>query len=256
MGFFSSDEKPKPKKFIKKSKEQVYKDLKGKPADTSAYRKDPIDIELENQMLSNYPSLYGRTFDPEILDLLANDLQLNNVRITPQSGGVGPLTPEYMRKGELFDIDEMPKESNVNSFTKFLGRFDPFRSEVPLTAEERKNLPLFYTPNRMRGMAKAYEGLGTARDFRTGRKGGEELFEDANLNFKVPSNVDPRMLNSAYLNVNPITLDEMIEAPGMGKLRFKGIQERLAKEKIKQKALDAVKQQVEDEEIDELMKNK
>ena len=228
MGFFDSDEKPK--KYTKKTKEQVYKGLKGVPADTSNIAGlDPIDNELYNQIMSQYPN--ANTSDLNALSALADDLQLNNIRIAPANRGMDYLNPpQYMRKGELLDIDEMPKESSPTSFTKFLGRFDPFKSEVPLTTKERQNLPLFYSPERHLPIAYPYEKLGQAKDFRMGRKGGAELFKDQNLDFDRASNVDPRMLQSAHLNVNPQTLDEMISAPGTGKIRFKLLQDRLKKE--------------------------
>lgn len=254
MGFFDSDEKPK-RVYKKKSKEEIYRGLKGKPADSSDfYGGDAIERELQNQILSQYPEgkEYGTNYDKlKRLEALANDLQLNKIRITSRFGSDLDDLPQYMRKGELFDVDRMPKESNPNSFTKFLGRFDPFRSEVPLTAEERRNLPLFYGAERGNvPVSYMYGKLGMAKDFRTGRKGGEELFKDQNLELDRSSNVDPRILNSALLNVNPQTLDELITAPGTGKIRFKALQEKLAKEKKLKDAINRVKEAVDEEEIE------
>ena len=145
----------------------------------------------------------------------------------------------------------MPKESNPNSLTSFLGRFDPFRNEVPLNEKDRMNDPIKYNP-KADYPEQGLVGLGLSRDFRTGRMPQKV----DNVNFKNATSIDPRILNSAYLNVNPKTLDEMITAPGTGTVRFNALRQKLAEQKKRQDLLNSVKEQQEDEEADELMKNR
>lgn len=247
----------------KKTKEQIYKELQGVAASPYTFISDahsPIREKLQEQITSQYPLPYKD--EQELnnnLKKLVEDMQLDKVTVSPHGGSSEYYNlPRYLHEGESYDIDELPKESNPNSFTKFLGRLDPFKQEVALSPEDRMNdlikySPIGYGPN---SLGQTLVGLGKIKDFRQGRLSGEDMYKDRNIDFKRSSTDNPRIVNSAYLGVNPITLDEMIEAPGTGKIRFKKLQERLAKEKAKQRAIDAAKQQVEDEEVDELMKNR
>lgn len=241
------------KKYKKKSKEQVYKELQNINADNPYTYIDPIREHLYNQIKAVYPEKEQTNAERiNTYKNLANDMDVGNISIAPLFSARYHTLPTYLHKGEEYDIDELPKESNPHSLTSFLGRFDPFRNEVPLTKEDRMRDPLKYAP-RMESVEQGLVGLGKAKDFRAGRVPAE--MED-DYNFRRASSDDPRLVNSAFLKVNPKTLDEMIERPGTGIIRFKAIQDRLAKEKIKQKALDSVKEQLEDEEIEKLMKEK
>jgi hypothetical protein len=245
----------KPKK---KSKEQVYKELQGQgasPNSSGAFA--PIRTQLQEQVESQYPVNYKSM--PEYYDILkklANDMQLDKVTFSGR-GGYYEL-PEYMYKGENYDIDELPKQSNPNSLTSFLGRFDPFKQEVPLTEKERMNAPVKYGPERFapNEFGQTLVGLGKIKDFRTGREGGRDMYEDKNIRFRFPTSEDSRIVNSAYLDVNPQTLDEMINAPGTGAIRFKAVQDQLKKAKQRQDILNSVKDKVEDDEVEELLKNR
>jgi hypothetical protein len=249
MGFFDSEEK----KYKKKSKEQVYKELEGKPTDTGNFL-NYLTAALHNQIMSQYPKARG-TMPEHIAALkgLANDMGINNINVVPMYNQDWDEKPTYLHKGESYDIDELPKEANPHSLTSFLGRFDPFRNEVPLTAKDRANDPIHYEP-RTAELGRASIGLGLARDFRTGRLPAE--LADKDYNFRIASSADPRMTHSAFNKLNPQTLDEMITAPGTGKIRFKALQERLAKEKAMKDLINSAKEQVEDEEVEKLMKER
>lgn len=248
----------KPKK---KTKEQIYKELQGLAA--SPYTSDadsPIRQKLQEQITSQYPLPYKDRQELNAnLKNLVNDMQLDKVIVSPHGGTAGYFDlPQYLHKGESYDIDELPKESNPNSLTSFLGRFDPFKNEVPLSAEDRMNdlvkySPIGYGPN---SLGQTLVGLGKIKDFRKGRLSGADMYEDRDINFDRPSTEDSRIVNSAYLGVNPATLDEMINAPGTGVIRFKAIQDQLKKAKARQSAIDSVKDQLEDEEVEQLIKNR
>lgn len=233
-------------KFKKRSKQEVYKDLEGKAAD-GGYSPDPVRTELLKQVLSQYPNIRdSMTEQSNALKNLANDMQVGNIAIAPIQGQDWRKKPTYLHNKESYDIDKLPKESNPDSFTSFLGRFDPFKTEVPLTLKDRQKDPIHWEPRS--GDPQIFlPGLGLARDFRTGRS--PEKLEDQDVNFHVSNSIDPRLLNSAFLGVNPKTLDEMIDAPGSGKIRFKLLQDKLAKEKKLKDLINSVRDEAEDDEL-------
>lgn len=237
------------------TKEEIYKNLKGEEVPTlrtplgstlKISSRAPIREELQKQLESNYKTgaLYNRILDPhnwepyldseiiaekerrkaanEFLKKLADDMQINDINFGKQSFQNYFKKPTYLHKGESYDIDELPKESNPTSLTSFLGSFDPFKTEAPLTEKDRSDDSIYYEPqisgDESNRAAQALIGLGLAKDFRTGRIAPK--LQDENL-------MDERLKAAKYLNISPETLDEMVETSIGNTDRFNKIKQRM-----------------------------
>jgi hypothetical protein len=221
---------------LPKSKEEIYKESEDNTISPIDYLVEgpnyPLKRKLQEQIESQYylPKSDESGYEywaGDILDQLSENLGIKNTKIDPTSSsytGAG-TEPQYLYKGKKYGIKELPKQSNPNSLTSFLGSFDPFQTKINLSPEERKNAPIIYEPRGIYGsreddaLVNALINLGYIKDFQTERAPTRENLEEK----------DPRMKISGDLRMNPITLDEIIEAPIAERTRFNKLYKKLKK---------------------------